>query len=68
MVTGNSGVWISLQNSAVLKCYHANTYECVLEVNIAPSVTKMLAACDDIIRQHKAACLRWVLNYFLTNF
>ena len=27
-------------------------------MNIAPSVSKMLSSCDDIIRQHKAACLR----------
>lgn len=28
------------------------------KVNLAPQVTKMLCACDEIIRQHKAACLR----------
>lgn len=28
------------------------------DVNIAPTVNKMLSSCDDIIRQHKAACLR----------
>lgn len=27
-------------------------------MNLAPSVNKMLSNCDDIIRQHKAACLR----------
>lgn len=30
----------------------------LFEVNLAPSVNKMLSSCDDIIRQHKAACLR----------
>lgn len=30
----------------------------LFEVNLAPSVNKMLSNCDDIIRQHKAACLR----------
>lgn len=30
----------------------------MFEVNLAPSVSKMLSNCDDIIRQHKAACLR----------
>jgi Rho guanine nucleotide exchange factor 17 len=34
------------------------SYELVFEVNLAPSVNKMLSNCDDIIRQHKAACLR----------
>ncbi|XP_047104060.1 rho guanine nucleotide exchange factor 17 [Schistocerca piceifrons] len=52
------GVWISLQNSAVVKLFHAISYECLCDVNVAPAVTKMLQSCDDIIRQHKAACLR----------
>uniref|UniRef100_A0A1B6E9V0 DH domain-containing protein n=1 Tax=Clastoptera arizonana TaxID=38151 RepID=A0A1B6E9V0_9HEMI len=58
LVVSGLGVWVSLQNSAVVRLFHATSYECLGEVNIAPSVTKMLASCDDIIRQHKAACLR----------
>lgn len=30
----------------------------LFKVNLAPQVTKMLSNCDDIIKQHKAACLR----------
>ncbi|XP_014213202.1 rho guanine nucleotide exchange factor 17 [Copidosoma floridanum] len=56
--SGGLGVWISLHNSAVLKLYNASNYECLTDVSIAPTVTTMLANCDDIIRQHKAACLR----------
>ncbi|XP_018314116.1 rho guanine nucleotide exchange factor 17 isoform X6 [Mycetomoellerius zeteki] len=57
--SGGLGVWISLHNSAVLRLFHSGTYECLTDINIAPAVTKMLATgCDDIIRQHKAACLR----------
>ncbi|XP_043279981.1 uncharacterized protein [Venturia canescens] len=57
--SGGLGVWISLHNSAVLRLFHANSYECLTDINIASAVTKMLATgCDDIIRQHKAACLR----------
>ncbi|XP_047352281.1 uncharacterized protein LOC124950099 isoform X4 [Vespa velutina] len=57
--SGGFGVWISLHNSAVLRLFHAGSYECLTDINIAPAVTKMLATgCDDIIRQHKAACLR----------
>ncbi|XP_039288297.1 rho guanine nucleotide exchange factor 17 isoform X2 [Nilaparvata lugens] len=52
------GVWISLHNSATLRLFHTVTFECLAEVNVASAVTKMLASCDDIIRQHKAACLR----------
>jgi len=118
MVVSGMGVWLSLQNSAVLRLVHSVTYEILAEVNTAPAVTKMLsskylynimcvtpfpdsvkscgyivprpsyggkiilyvgwrrtsifvekiylvffnrlffAGCDDIIRQHKAACLR----------
>ncbi|KAF7404045.1 hypothetical protein HZH68_006839 [Vespula germanica] len=56
--SGGFDVWISLHNSAVLRLFHAGSYECLTDINIAPAVTKMLASCDDIIRQHKAACLR----------
>ena len=41
--------------------FHFNfhfSFEIIYEVNLAPSVNKMLSSCDDIIRQHKAACLR----------
>lgn len=90
MAVSGFSVWISLQNSAVIKLFHSTTYENLCDVNVAPAVTKMLAGnyktcdrvwkccrfdprspvlfflflhffvagCDDIIRQHKAACLR----------
>ncbi|XP_022250681.1 rho guanine nucleotide exchange factor 17-like [Limulus polyphemus] len=58
MVASGLGVWVATQHSAVLKLFHAISYENLLDVNIAPAVTKMLAGFDDIIRQHKAACLR----------
>ncbi|CAG9855071.1 unnamed protein product [Phyllotreta striolata] len=58
LVLSGNGVWLSIQNSAILKCYHVLSFDLLYEVNVAPSVTKMLASCDDIIRQHKAACLR----------
>ncbi|GFG38293.1 hypothetical protein Cfor_08933, partial [Coptotermes formosanus] len=58
MALSGLGVWISLQNSAVIRLFHAMSYESLCEVNVAPAVTKMLASYDDIIQQHKAACLR----------
>ncbi|XP_018914389.2 uncharacterized protein [Bemisia tabaci] len=57
-VVAGLGVWLSLHNSANMRLIHAASYETLAEVNIAPAVTKMLDSCDDIIRQHKAACLR----------
>ncbi|XP_031626312.1 uncharacterized protein LOC116342734 [Contarinia nasturtii] len=58
MAVYNNQVWISVQNSAQIKCFHSKSLALLFEVNLAPSVNKMLSNCDDIIRQHKAACLR----------
>ncbi|KAL3290287.1 hypothetical protein HHI36_023632 [Cryptolaemus montrouzieri] len=57
VISGNN-VWLSIQNSAVVKCFNTSNFEFICEVNVAAAVTKMLTSCDDIIRQHKAACLR----------
>uniref|UniRef100_A0AAV2IYE1 Rho guanine nucleotide exchange factor 17 n=1 Tax=Knipowitschia caucasica TaxID=637954 RepID=A0AAV2IYE1_KNICA len=58
MVAYGHGVWLALQGSAHVRLYHAQTWEALTEVDVAPSVHKMLAGADAIIRQHKAACLR----------
>ncbi|XP_057695912.1 rho guanine nucleotide exchange factor 17-like [Corythoichthys intestinalis] len=58
MVSYGQGVWLALQGSAHVKLYHAQTWESLTEVDVAPAVHKMLAGADAIIRQHKAACLR----------
>ncbi|XP_037050154.1 uncharacterized protein LOC119084247 isoform X2 [Bradysia coprophila] len=58
MVASTNHVWVSVLNSANIKCFHSNSFELLHEVNLAPQVNKMLSNCDDIIRQHKAACLR----------
>ncbi|KAL7038622.1 hypothetical protein ACKWTF_009632 [Chironomus riparius] len=54
----NQHVWISLQNSATILCCNVNNLKVICEVNLAPAVNKMLSNCDNIIQQHKAACLR----------
>ncbi|XP_063622647.1 rho guanine nucleotide exchange factor 17 isoform X2 [Cydia splendana] len=58
MAVAGGSIWLSLDNAAQLRCYNATTREMLAEINITPQVTKMLQGCDDIIRQHKAACLR----------
>lgn len=58
MVSYGQGVWLALQGSAHVRLYHAQTWESLTEVDVAPAVHKMLAGSDAIIRQHKAACLR----------
>lgn len=44
MVLSGNGVWLSLQNSAIVKCFHASSFEHLCEVNVAPAVTKMLTS------------------------
>ncbi|XP_012550335.2 rho guanine nucleotide exchange factor 17 isoform X1 [Bombyx mori] len=58
MAVAGVTIWLSLHNAAQLRCYNTNTREQLAEINITPQVSKMLHGCDDIIRQHKAACLR----------
>lgn len=58
MAVSGGSIWLSLHNVAQLRCFNATTREQLAEINITPQVTKMLHGCDDIIRQHKAACLR----------
>uniref|UniRef100_A0A8C8CCG8 Rho guanine nucleotide exchange factor 17 n=1 Tax=Oncorhynchus tshawytscha TaxID=74940 RepID=A0A8C8CCG8_ONCTS len=58
MVSYGQGVWLALQGSAQIRLYHAQTWDSLTEVDVAPAVHKMLAGSDAIIRQHKAACLR----------
>ena len=58
MCSSGLGVWLALSASPLIKLYHALTLECLVEVNVCPLVTKTLAGCDDVIRQHKLSCLR----------
>lgn len=58
IVNSGLGVWIASQQSSKVHLYHATTYESLLEVSIAQAVNQKLQSADDIIRQHKAACLR----------
>ncbi|XP_013139662.1 PREDICTED: rho guanine nucleotide exchange factor 17 isoform X2 [Papilio polytes] len=58
MAVAGGSIWLALHNAATLRCYHAATRDHLAEINITPQVTKMLHGCDEIIRQHKAACLR----------
>ena len=52
------GVWISLEHGHEVKLFDTELYECVAEVSVKQAVTHKLQTCDDIIRQHKVACLR----------
>lgn len=43
MVAYGHGVWLALQGSAQVRLYHAQTWESLTEVDVAPAVHKMLA-------------------------
>ncbi|CAG7727349.1 unnamed protein product [Allacma fusca] len=58
IVVSDEHVWVSVQGTSILKCYNIVTFECLFETNVSADVAKILAGCDDIIRQHKSACLR----------
>lgn len=58
LVCAGQGVWLASQHSSKISLYHATSFEPLMEVNIAHSVAQKLQSADDIIRQHKAACLR----------
>uniref|UniRef100_A0A2C9K8D3 DH domain-containing protein n=1 Tax=Biomphalaria glabrata TaxID=6526 RepID=A0A2C9K8D3_BIOGL len=58
LVCSGQGVWVASQQSSKVMLFHAVTYEFLLEVSIAQAVSHKLQSADDIIRQHKAACLR----------
>ena len=52
------GVWVSLEHGHEVKLFDVESYECKAEVSVKQAVTHKLQICDDIIRQHKVACLR----------
>eukprot|EP00111_Clytia_hemisphaerica_P007124 TCONS_00020705-protein len=58
IVSSGLGVWVSIQSSAVVRLYHATTYENLLDLDVSKAVEKMLNGADAIIKQHKLACLR----------
>ena len=43
IVSSGLGVWVSLQATAVVRLYHASTYENLCDVDVTQTVYKMLA-------------------------
>ncbi|ELU16927.1 hypothetical protein CAPTEDRAFT_222014 [Capitella teleta] len=52
------GVWLAPQGGSTVLLYHATTYQQLMKISIKQAVAQKLQATDDIIRQHKTACLR----------
>ncbi|XP_065577659.1 rho guanine nucleotide exchange factor 17-like isoform X2 [Artemia franciscana] len=59
----SAGVWVALNGPPVVRLFDSKTFSSLLEINITPVVNKILLGCDDIIRQHKSACLRITTMY-----
>lgn len=58
IVEAGLGVWVAQQSSAVVSLLHSQSLVTLCEVSTTATVAKMLTNCDEIIRQHKTACLR----------
>lgn len=58
IVEAGLGVWIAQQGSSSIRLLHSTSHTLLAEISLTAAVSKMLSGCDDIIRQHKTACLR----------
>ena len=58
IVEAGLGVWIAQQGSSSIRLLHSTSHAMLTEISLTSAVSKMLSGCDDIIRQHKTACLR----------
>lgn len=52
------GVWVSFKNSHLIQLYNVDSYKLLAEINLLEPVNKMLSYGNEIIRQHKTACLK----------
>ena len=43
IVSSGLGVWVSTQSSAIIRLYHATTYENLLDLDVSQAVQKMLS-------------------------
>lgn len=58
LMTSLAGVWVSFKNSHLIQLYDVKKYKLLLEINLFDSINKMLSYGNEIIRQHKTACLK----------
>jgi len=58
MEVSGLGLWLVQENSAAVHLFHTKARVFLLELNVISPVSKLLSTCDEIIRQHKTACLR----------
>lgn len=63
MVAYGQGVWLALQGSAQVRLYHAQSWESLTEVDVAPAVHKMLAGEDYLPAPLQRRCLIATLTH-----
>lgn len=59
------GVWVSFKNSYLIQFYAVKSHKILIEVNLLDPINKILSFSNEILRQHKTACLKatTVLSY-----
>lgn len=65
LVQNLSGIWVSFRNSHLIQFYDINSHKLLVEINLFEPINKLLSYGNEIIRQHKTACLKAtsLLNY-----
>lgn len=61
-----SGVWVSFKNSHLIQFYDTKSHKLLVEINLFEPISKLLSHGNEIIRQHKTACLKatTLLSYY----
>lgn len=58
LMTNLGGVWVSFKNNHLVQLYDVRKYKLLVEINLFEPINKMLSYGNEIIRQHKTACLK----------
>lgn len=58
LVSNLNGVWISFRSGPLIQFYDIQNYKLILEMSLLEPINKVLSYGNEIIRQHKTACLR----------
>lgn len=53
-----NGVWVSFKSGPLIQFYDIHSYKLLLEMSLLDPINKVLSYGNEIIRQHKTACLR----------
>ncbi|KAG9510725.1 Rho guanine nucleotide exchange factor 17 [Fragariocoptes setiger] len=56
--SNEQSIWISMDDNPSVFLYDTLKFDLLLELKLTDTVNKMLSRTNDIIRQHKSACLR----------